>query len=91
MARFIRALNASLGGPLTVIRDRISIHECQSVKDYLDEAIDVFAEPLPPYAPELDPTDGIWRQIKYQRLPKISAPVRGRPLGRRPPTPKGAG
>jgi putative transposase len=38
------------------------------VEYYLASEPDVDAELFPPYAPELNPADGIWRHIKYSRL-----------------------
>jgi transposase len=38
------------------------------VEEYLDEERELILEPLPPYAPKLNPADGIWRYIKYNRL-----------------------
>ena len=34
----------------------------------------VVAEPLPAYAPELNPADGVWRYIKTSRLPNLAPP-----------------
>jgi transposase len=66
---FLRMLREAIPGPLTVIWDRIPIHECDAVEDYLAAKRDVVAELLPPYAPELNAADGIWRYVKYARLP----------------------
>jgi transposase len=71
---FLRTLRAAVPGPLTVIWDRIPIHECEVVEDYLAAEKEVVAEPLPPYAPELNAADGIWRYIKYSRLPNYTPP-----------------
>lgn len=32
------------------------------------EDLPLSPEPFPPYAPELNPADGIWRYVKYGRL-----------------------
>ena len=66
---FLHELRSGLGGPMTIIWDRIPIHECAQVTEFLAAHPDVVAELLPPYAPELNPADGIWRHIKYGRLP----------------------
>jgi transposase len=68
IVQFLQDLRSELGGPMTVIWDRIPIHECAQVATFLAAHPDVVAEPLPPYAPELNPADGIWRYIKYGRL-----------------------
>jgi transposase len=68
IAQFVRTLHARIAGPLTVVWDRIPIHDCEDVEEYLAEHQEVIAEPFPPHAPELNPADGIWRYIKYGRL-----------------------
>lgn len=68
VAQFVRTLHARIAGPMTLVWDRIPIHDCEDVKEYLAEHQDVVAEPFPPHAPELNPADGIWRYIKYGRL-----------------------
>jgi transposase len=71
---FLRVLRTVVAGPLTILWDQIPIHECDAVKDYLTAERDVVAEPLPPYAPELNAADGIWRYVKYSRLPNYTPP-----------------
>jgi transposase len=44
------------------------------VKAYLAGERNVVVEPLPPYAPELNAADGIWRYVKYSRLPNYTPP-----------------
>jgi transposase len=68
VVQFLRDLRRGLDGPVTVVWDQIPIHECASVTAFLAANPDVVAEPFPPYAPELNPADGIWRYIKYGRL-----------------------
>jgi transposase len=68
VAQFVRTLRTRIAGPLTILWDRIPIHECEAVEEYLAEHKDVVMEPFPPHAPELNPADGIWRYIKYDRL-----------------------
>jgi transposase len=72
VVQFLRELRSELGGPMTIIWDRIPIHECVHVTEYLAAHLDVVAELFPPYAPELNPADGIWRHIKYGRLPNYT-------------------
>jgi transposase len=75
LVAFLRTLQMTIPVPLTVIWDQIPIHECEAVEDYLAAERDVVAEPLPPYAPELNPADGIWRYVKYGRLPNYTPPA----------------
>ncbi|AMV23991.1 hypothetical protein VT84_06320 [Gemmata sp. SH-PL17] len=74
VAQFLRTLHADLATPMTVFWDQIPIHDCSAVTEYLAIAPDVVLEPFPPYAPELNPADGIWRYIKYGRLANYCPP-----------------
>ena len=67
--QFLRTLHSNISGPMTVLWDRIPIHECEDVEEYLAEVPSVVVEPFPPHAPELNAADGIWRYIKHGRLP----------------------
>jgi transposase len=82
IVQFLQDLRSELGGPMTIIWDQIPIHECAQVTAFLAAHPDVVAEPFPPYAPELNPADGIWRYIKYGRLanytPYEMAELRGK-------------
>jgi hypothetical protein len=69
---FLRELRSDLGGPMTVIWDPIPVHECSAVIGFLAGHPDVVVEPVPPYAPELNPADGIWQFIKCGRLPNYA-------------------
>jgi transposase len=72
VVQFLRESRSDLGGPMTVIWDQIPIHECAQVTEHLATYPDVIVEPFPPYAPELNPADGIWRYVKYGRLPNYA-------------------
>src|SRR6266850_3556432 len=74
VAQFLRTLHADLAAPTTVFWDQILIHACSAVDEYLATAPDVVIEPFPPYAPELNPADGIWRHIKHGRLANYCPP-----------------
>jgi transposase len=74
IAYFIRTLQAEIGGPVTILWDRITIHSCEEVEQCLKGVSDVVVEPFPSYAPKLNPADGIWGYIKYGRLPNYTPP-----------------
>jgi transposase len=75
IAYFVQTLHKEIGGgPLTILWDRITIHSCAEVEAYLKEAAGVVVEAFPPYAPKLNPADGIWGYIKYGRLPNYTPP-----------------
>ncbi len=55
---------------MLVIWDGAPIHRAQVVKDYLAAggAARIHLEPLPAYAPELNPDEGIWNYLKRVEL-----------------------
>jgi transposase len=74
IAQFVRTLRSTLARPLTVIWDRIPIHDCPALDEELAKDPEVVAELLPSHAPEVNPADGIWRYIKHDRLPNYAPP-----------------
>jgi hypothetical protein len=74
VAYFVRTLRAEIGGPLTILWDGITIHCCEEVERCLTSRSDVIAETFPPYAPKLNPADGIWGYVKYGRIPNYTPP-----------------
>lgn len=74
IAHFLGMLRAAIGGPVTILWDRITIHSCEEVKQCLKGAPGIVVEPFPPAAPKLNPADGIWGYVKYGRLPNYAPP-----------------
>src|SRR4029077_10556096 len=74
---FLRKLQESIGGPVTILWAQIPIHSCEGVHQYLEAAPEDVCEPLPPYASKLNPADGIWGYFKYSRLPNFTPPALG--------------
>jgi len=64
--RFIRHLQYWLGPRLLAIWDGSPIHRGEEVKQYLADggAKSVHLEQLPGYAPDLNPTEGVWELLK---------------------------
>jgi len=60
--------------PCVVVLDTYSVHHSQAVKDALPDlaAAGVHFCFLPPYSPELNPIEPVWRQVKYQDIPERS-------------------
>ena len=71
VVEFLTKLRSEVGGPLTVLWDQIIIHSCGVVQDYLKAHPDIRSELLPAYAPELNPVDGAWFYIKFNRIPNF--------------------
>ena len=63
--------------PCMVVLDNYSVHHSHAVKDALPNltAADIHFCYLPPYSPELNPIEPVWRQVKYQDLPERSHPT----------------
>jgi transposase len=75
IAYFVQLLHKEIGGgPLSILWDRITIHSCEEVEQCLKGISGVVVEAFPPYAPKLNPADGIWGYIKYGRLPNYTPP-----------------
>ena len=70
---FLQHLVAQIGGKLVVIWDGAPIHRAQPVKDFLatEAGQRVHLEPLPGYAPDLNPAEGIWNLLKRVELKNV--------------------
>lgn len=61
---FLRYLLQHLRGPVTVIWDNGRPHKGRSIREFLRRYPRLHLEALPPYAPELNPDEGVWSQAK---------------------------
>jgi transposase len=77
IVKFLCMVNAGSPGPMTVFWDQIPIHAGKLIDQYLVDQRAVSLAPFPPYAPELNPADGIWRYVKHARLPNHAPPDLG--------------
>jgi transposase len=66
VAAFLKHLLRRIPGKVVLIWDGAKIHHCQAVKDFLSAgaARRLRLVPLPAYAPELNPDEGVWRWLK---------------------------
>jgi transposase len=74
VVQFVRSLQTAIPGPMTILWDQIPIHAGEPIDKYLASENTIVIEPLPPYAPELNAADGIWRYIKHGRIANYAAP-----------------
>lgn len=67
---FLRQLHAYFGCKLLVIWDGTPIHRSQAVKEFLADgwAHKIHVERFPAYAPDLNPDEGVWQQLKHVEL-----------------------
>jgi transposase len=70
---FLRHLIRHLGPRLLVIWDGSPIHRRDNVKEFRAsrEGRGVHIEPLPPYAPDLNPVEEVWQQLKHVELRNV--------------------
>lgn len=61
---FLRHLLRHLRGPVIVVWDNAPTHRGELVRKMLSRFKRMHIEPLPPYAPELNPDEGVWSQVK---------------------------
>jgi transposase len=66
---FLRQLRRHIPGEMTILWDRGNVHDrSKVVRTYLAKHPGVVTEPLPSYAPETNPDEGVWGHTKYGRL-----------------------
>jgi len=70
----LRDLKKHIHGPMTILWDGSPTHRSKLVKGFLEKLPEIVIEPLPPYAPELNPDEGVWRHTKYNRLANYAPP-----------------
>ena len=62
---FLRDLLRHIPGHLFVLLDNAQIHKGGPIVTLLARSSRLHLVPLPPYAPELNPDEGIWRHLKH--------------------------
>ena len=68
---FLRDLLKQLPGKVHVIWDNARIHTSHAVREFVASQPRLSVSFLPPYAPELNPVEAIWSQVKYGRLSNL--------------------
>ncbi|MGW7417632.1 transposase [Streptomyces sp. NPDC054863] len=62
---FMQMVHLQLGTPVVWVRDNLSVHLQQEIFDFAEEHRDwLVIFHLPPYAPEINPQEGIWSLLK---------------------------
>jgi hypothetical protein len=64
VAMFLRHLLRQIPGHLIVLLDNGSTHRGDAVKELLCRTSRLHLESFPPYAPELNPDEGVWNHLK---------------------------
>jgi putative transposase len=73
VVRYLKHLLRHIAGRLLVIWDGSPIHRAQPVKDFLAHGggARIQLEQFPGYAPELNPAEGLWQQLKQIELRNV--------------------
>lgn len=74
VAGFLGQLGRQLPGPIVLLWDRLLPHRARRVGAFLGEWPEIHALFLPPYAPELNPVEGVWGYLKMNPLANWAAP-----------------
>jgi len=61
---FLRHLLHQVHGPLIILLDNGKAHRGEPVQELLARTTRLHLEPFPPYAPELNPDEGVWNHLK---------------------------
>jgi transposase len=65
---FLKQLSRHFQCPLSLIWDRFMPHRARCVRNYITRQKDWRLEFLPPYAPELNPTENVWCYLKTNSM-----------------------
>ena len=70
VVRFLEHLLRHVSGKLLIIWDGSPIHRSKEVKAFLTAgaAKHIHLEALPPYAPDLNPDEGVWNLLKHVEM-----------------------
>lgn len=73
VVRFLKHVLRQIPGKLLIIWDGSQIHRSKAVKKFLANgaASRIQLEQLPGYAPDLNPDEGIWNQLKCTELKNV--------------------
>jgi transposase len=73
VVRFLKHLLRQTSGKLLVVWEGSPIHRSRAVRDLLANGAShrLQLEQLPGYAPDLNPSEGIWKHLKYTELKNV--------------------
>ncbi|MER6916042.1 transposase [Streptomyces sp. NPDC000594] len=60
----LKAAHRQLGGPVILIWDNLNVHKDRRLRAFIDAQDWLTAYHLPPYAPDLNPVEGIWSLLR---------------------------
>jgi len=68
VAAFVRQLLRHLRGRVIIVWDRGPMHRGPAIRRLLADHPRLTVESLPPYAPDLNPVEALWKHLKYDEL-----------------------
>ena len=96
-ARFLDAAHQQLGGPVVLIWDGLNTHTSRAMRELIAARSWLTPYRLPPYAPELNPVEAAWSNLKRSlanltkhNISELTALIKTR-LRRIRPHPSGSG
>jgi transposase len=67
-ARFVRDVLWHVRGPLVLLHDGGTMHKGEPIRNLQDRFPRLHVHRFPAYAPELNPPEYLWTDVKYHRL-----------------------
>lgn len=71
---FLRGLLRQQAGHIILVWDRLVAHKSKLVNQWAAKHPRLHLEYFPPYAPDLNPTEYVWGNLKYHRMANYAAP-----------------
>ncbi len=69
---FLSQLSRQLGEPIALIWDRLPAHRSKRTQAFLERHRELHTAFLPPYAPELNPVEGLWSYLKMNPMANLA-------------------
>jgi transposase len=70
---FLRQLSVHLPRGFLLLWDRLASHKAIRMQQFLEGRKNIRSEFFPPYAPELNPVEGLWAYLKMNPLANLAA------------------
>lgn len=65
---FLADMLRHLCGPVVLVWDRLGAHRGEEMEEFLEDHPRLRVEEFPPYCPELNPVEWLWRWLKWDKL-----------------------
>jgi transposase len=68
----LTAAHRQLGGPIVLIWDNLNVHKAAGLREFAEKHEWLTIYYLPPYAPDLNPVEGIWSLLRRGWLSNVA-------------------